>query len=261
MKVKLTITNEIQKKPINYNVVAEIKGWEKPDEVVLLGAHLDSWDLGDSALDNGCNATLVIDAARQIMTLAKEGNRPRRTLRFVLYSGEELGLYGSRYDAHNHQNDLDHLKAVVIYDLGTGKKTCFSLSGRHDMKSLVKKALSSIPTFGTFTQTSDAAIDTDNFDYLLEGIPTLVANQDPLPYLASYHAESDTFDKIDQQELKNNTDIASVLIWNLANTTQPFAHRQNHEQILALLKSTGLDHEMKKIKIWDDFLTGRRGRL
>ena len=261
VKVNLIINNEIQKNPINYNVVAEIKGWEKPDEIVLIGAHLDSWDLGNGALDNGCNAALVIDTARQIMSLTKEGNRPRRTIRFVLYSGEELGLYGSWFDAHNHQTDLDHLKAVVIYDLGTGKTTGFSLSGRHDMKGLVKKALSSISQLGPFTQTFDAAVDTDNFDYLLEGIPTLVANQDPLPYLASYHAESDTFDKVDQQELKNNTAIASVLLWNLANSKQAFAPRQNRDEIIALLKSTGLDHEMKKMNIWDDFVAGRRGRL
>lgn len=261
VKVKLTINNDIQKKPTNYNVVAEVKGWEKPDEVVLLGAHLDSWDLGHGALDNGCNAALVIDAARQIMALAKEGNRPRRTIRFVLYSGEELGLYGSRFDAHNHQNDLDHLKAVVIYDLGTGKTTGFSLGGRHDMTDLVQDALAPIPQLGPFTQTFAAAVDTDNFDYLLEGIPTLVADQDSDPYIASYHAESDTFEQVDQHELKNNTAIASVLLWNLANNKKVFPLRQNREEVMAMLKATGLDKEMKQIKIWNDFVTGRRGRL
>lgn len=261
VRVKLTLNNEIQKNPTNYNVVAEIKGWEKPEEVVLLGAHLDSWDLGHGALDNGCNAALVIDAARQIMTLAKEGNRPRRTIRFVLYSGEELGLYGSQFDAHNHQDELEHLKVVVIYDLGSGKTTGFSLAGRHDMKDFIHDTLAPITQFGPFTQTFAAGADTDNFDYLLEGIPTLVADQDPSPYIASYHAESDTFEQVDQHELKNNTAIAAILLWNLANNKKTFPPRQSREEVIAMLKTTGLDKEMKQIKIWDDFVAGRRGRL
>lgn len=262
IKARLTIDNVIQKNPVNHNVIAEVKGWEKPDEVVLLGAHLDSWDLGKGALDNGCNTALVIDSARQIMRLANAGHRPRRTLRFVLYSGEEIGLLGSWFDAKNHRDELDNLKAVLIYDLGSGKTTGFSLGGRYDMKDLVKNALASLSgQFGPFTQTFDAAIDTDNFDYLLEGVPTLMANQDPLPYLESYHAESDTLDKVDLKELKKNTAIASVFLWNLANTNATYAPRQHSDAILALLKSTGLEKEMKHIKIWNDFVSGQRGRI
>ncbi len=103
-------------------------------------------------------------------------------------------------------------------------------------------------------------MDTDNFDYLIEGIPTLVANQDSEPYLASYHSEIDTFDKVDQQELKINTAIASVLMWNLADT-EHLAARQNRDDLIALLKSTGLDKDMKNAEIWDDFKSGRRGRF
>jgi len=74
------------------NVVGEIRGYEKPDEIVILGAHLDSWELGTGALDNGCNAALVIEAARAIKAT---GLLPRRTIRFVLFSGEEQGTIGS----------------------------------------------------------------------------------------------------------------------------------------------------------------------
>jgi hypothetical protein len=260
VNVKLLLQNEIQEKPINHNVIAEIKGREIPDEIVILGAHLDSWDLGQGALDNGCNAAMVIDAARQMMQLAKEGHRPRRTLRFMLYSGEELGLYGSWFDVQNHRQELDKIKAVIIYDLGTGRTTGFSLGGRDDMATSVAKALQPLTAFGSFIQTLDASMDTDNFDYLIEGIPTLVANQDSEPYLASYHSEIDTFDKVDKQELKYNTAIASVLMWNLANTDQ-IAARQNRDEVIALLKSTGLDRNMKDNEIWDDFMTGRRGRM
>lgn len=258
VKVKLTLRPEIQIKPMNRNVIAEIKGTTMSDEVIILGAHLDSWDLGEGALDNGCNATLVMDVARQMMTLAKEGQRPQRTVRFMLYSGEELGLYGSHFDTINHAPELDKIKAAIFYDIGTGQTTGYTLSGRHDMAAAVEKALKPVAAFGPFTQTFDASIDTDNFDYVLQGIPTLVANQNPQPYLAPYHADSDTFDKVDQRELKFNTAIAAVLLWNLANE-QTLAPRQNRKEVTALLQSTGVDKEMKNFNIWDDFITGRRG--
>src|SRR5271157_4970194 len=86
------------------NVIAEITGSEKPDEFVILGAHLDSWELGTGALDNGCNAALVVDALRAIKA---SGVKPRRSIRFILFSGEEQGLLGSRAYAVNHRHELD----------------------------------------------------------------------------------------------------------------------------------------------------------
>src|SRR5262249_10194063 len=93
------------------NVFAEVRGRGKADEVVLLGAHLDSWDLGRGANDNGCNAALVIDVARQVAALAKAGVRLLRTLRFVLYTGEEAGVYGSWQEVRQHRAELDRVKA------------------------------------------------------------------------------------------------------------------------------------------------------
>src|SRR5215468_1054133 len=116
------------------NVVAEIRGSEIPDEFVVVGAHLDSWELGTGALDNGCNAALVIDALRAIKT---SGAPPRRTIRFILFSGEEQGLLGSRAYALNHRSELDRAAGVVIYDSGTGPTTGFSLGGRKDLLNAV----------------------------------------------------------------------------------------------------------------------------
>lgn len=256
--VKITLQDIVQEKPHNDNVVAEIRGYEKPDEVIILGAHLDSWDLGQGALDNGCNVAMVIDAARQMMVLAQQGVLPRRTVRFMLYSGEELGMYGSRFDVRNNSIKLDNIKAVIIYDIGTGRTTGFSLGGRSDMIDLVARALRPINNLGPFTLTTDAFIGTDNFDYLLKGIPTLVANQDASPYLPSYHAESDTFDKIDSRELKLNAAIVSVLTWNLANARESIPPRQNADQINQLVQSTGLKKQMEIYNIWNSFIKKQR---
>ena len=258
IEFKACLENIVQEQPRNYNVVAEIKGDEKPDEVIVLGAHLDSWDLGQGALDNGSNVVMVMDIARQMAALQRQGVSPRRTIRFMLYSGEELGLFGSWFDVKNHPKDLDAMKAVIIYDIGTGRTTGFSLGGRHDMVGVVDHALQSVSSLGPFTQTTDAFIGTDNFDYLLKGIPTLVANQDAVPYLPSYHAESDTLDKVDRRELKLNAVIAGVLTWNLANTKESIPARQKADEIQRLLESTDLKRQMQVYGIWDDFINQKR---
>jgi Zn-dependent M28 family amino/carboxypeptidase len=106
------------------NVIAELRGNEQPDDFVILGAHLDSWDLGTGALDNGCNAALVVDALRAIKA---SGARPRRSIRFILFSGEEEGMVGSHAYAVAHRAELDKVAAVVIFDSGIGRVTGFSL--------------------------------------------------------------------------------------------------------------------------------------
>src|SRR6202040_185772 len=104
VRVRFSMPNKIGGPIEQFNVIGEIRGREKPDEAVILGAHMDSWDLGTGALDNGCNAAMVIEAARAIKAT---GLVPRRTIRFVLFSGEEQGLLGSWHYALAHRAELD----------------------------------------------------------------------------------------------------------------------------------------------------------
>jgi carboxypeptidase Q len=258
--VRLALASEAPAAARAENAVAEIRGREHPDEVVILGAHLDSWDLGRGALDNGCNAALVIDVARQAMALARAGMRPRRTLRFVLYTGEEQGTFGSWGEVANHRGELDRVKAQIVFDEGTGRTSGFSLGGRADLRPSVEAALAPAAGLGPFVHTVDAFVGTDNYDYLVEGVPTLVANQDAAPYLPDYHAESDTFDKADLRELKSNAAIAGILAWNLADAAGPLPPRQSRAEVEALLKATGLAEQMKTFGLWEDFARGARGR-
>ncbi len=126
MWADLSVPNKIGGPITASNVVAELRGNEKPDEFVILGAHLDSWELGTGALDNGCNAALVIDALR---TFKASGLRPKRTIRFILFSGEEEGMIGSRAYAVAHRNELDKAAGVVVIDAGTGRVTGLSSVG------------------------------------------------------------------------------------------------------------------------------------
>ena len=138
VQAHLDLPNKVTGPVESENVVAEIRGRDKPDEFVLLGAHLDSWELGTGALDNGCNAAMVIDAARVIHA---SGAIPRRSIRFVLFTGEEQGMLGSAAYARAHRNELDAMDAAIIFDSGIGRVTGYSLSGRKDVADFVKEAL------------------------------------------------------------------------------------------------------------------------
>jgi carboxypeptidase Q len=239
------------------NVVAEIRGYEKPDETVILGAHLDSWDLGTGALDNGCNAALVIEAAR---ALKATGLRPRRSIRFILFSGEEEGLLGSWAYAKNHRAELDKVRAVIIFDSGIGRFTGYSLGGRRDIEAGVREVLKPLESWDINHHTPDAQIGTDHFDFMIEGVPTLVANQEEANYLPNYHAASDTLDKVDIRALKLHTAIAALTAWGIADRIEPLGKRLSRAELDGLIKDTGLDQQMKSLGYWQTWENGTRGR-
>ena len=253
----LSIPNRIGGPITSANVIAEIKGTEQPDQVVLLGAHLDSWELGTGALDNGCNAALVVDALRAIRA---SGLHPRRTIRFALFSGEEEGMMGSRAYVTAHRAELDKFAGVVIFDSGTGRTTGFSLGGRKDLVDPVTPLVSPLQEFGAGALTTDAEWGTDNFDFMLEGVPTFVANQDAANYLINYHAQSDTFDKVDLPQLKKHVAEAAELAFALASTPQPVGPRLDRAQVEQTFRETGLDKQLQTFGIWKEWESGRRGR-
>ena len=238
------------------NVVAEIRGREKPEEVVLLGGHLDAWDLGTGANDNGVNVALVIDVARGMQAL---GTAPRRSVRFVLFNAEEQGMWGSAGYVKRHAAELDGHVAAVIFDVGSGRTSGFYLNGREELRGPVNAALASVEGLDVSNHVAEAVDGTDNFDFMLSGVPNLVASQDWAPYLPDYHAESDTFDKVDAREARANAAVASALVWSLADAAEPPAPRQTRAEVEALLERTKLVEQMKAFQQWDDWIAGRRG--
>ena len=258
VRVRLVMPNRVGGPAEQQNVVAEIRGREKPEEYVILGAHLDSWELGTGALDNGCNSALVIEAARALRAGGVE--RPRRSLRFVLFGGEEQGMLGSWAYARAHRTDLDRAVAVVIYDAGVGRVTGYFLSGRRDIEAGVREALKPVESWGANQHTYDAPLGTDNFDFLLEGVPTLIANQEPANYMANYHASSDTLDKVDLRELKLHAALAAVTVFGIAERGERLGKRKSRAEIEALMKETGLDAQMRNLGLWPLWASGQRGR-
>jgi carboxypeptidase Q len=253
----LSIPNQIGGAIKAANVVAEIRGSEKPDEFVILGAHLDSWELGTGALDDGCNAALVVDALRAIKA---SGVKPRRTIRFILFSGEEQGLIGSRAYAFNHRAELDKAAGVIIYDSGTGKTTGFSVGGRKDVLSTAKELIAPLAQFDVKELKPDMEWGMDHFDFMLEGVPTFVADQLEANYLENYHAVSDTYDKVDFPQLKKHVAEAAALSVELAVLPERIGPRLTHDQIEQTMRETKSVEMLKADGIWEDWVSGKRGR-
>jgi carboxypeptidase Q len=253
----LSIANQIGGAIRASNVIAEIKGSELPDEFVILGAHLDSWELGTGALDNGCNAALVIDALRAIKA---SGVKPRRSIRFILFSGEEEGLIGSRAYAVGHRHELDKAAGVIIYDSGTGKTTGFSLGGRKDDLATAKELIAPLAQFDVKELHTDMEWGTDHFDFMLEGVPTFVADQEEANYLENYHAVSDTYDKVDFAQLKKDVAEAAALSVGLADLPVKIGPRLTRDQIEQTMRDSNSVDMLKANGIWDDWVSGKRGR-
>jgi len=228
-----------------------------PDEFVIVGAHLDSWELGTGALDNGCNAALVVDALRAIKA---SGIVPRRTIRFILFSGEEQGLIGSRVYAFNHRAELDKAAGVIIYDSGTGKTTGFAVGGRSDFLLTAKMLIAPLAQFDVKELKTDMEWGTDHFDFMLEGVPTFVADQEEANYLENYHAISDTYDKVDFPQLKKHVAEAATLSVELANLPGKIGPRLTHDQIDQTIRDTHSVEMFKQFGLWDDWVSGKRGR-
>ena len=150
--------------------------------------------------------------------------------------------------------------AAVIFDNGIGRVTGYSLEGRKDVLAAVRDALGPVESLGVKEFTLDADADTDNFDFLLEGVPTLVAEQDPANYMLNYHAASDTLDKVDIGELKKHVGIAGVTAYALADREDRVGKRQTRKEVEELMKRTGLDEELKREGIWKMWESGERGR-
>jgi len=255
VRVRLKLENKLGGAYESQNVIGEIRGREKPDEIVLIGAHLDSWDLGTGAEDNGVNVALVLDVARAFKQL---GLVPRRTVRFALFTGEEQGMWGSRRYVERHRAELDKFAATMTFDTGSGRLIGFYLNGREDLRKPTNDALAAVGGLAATQHLIDAIDGTDNFDFLLSGVPNLVGIQDPIPYLPDYHAESDTFDRVNQREEKVTLAAASALLWAFAENPQRL-NRQTRAEVEKLVIDTKLDQQMKAFGQWDDFKAGQRG--
>jgi carboxypeptidase Q len=214
-QVQGRVENRFGKTPVTqWNTVAELRGSKRPGQVVILGAHLDSWDLGTGTADNGTGSMVVLEAAR---VLAQSGLRPDRTIRFILFSGEEQGLLGSRAYAEAHQARADSVEAVLVLDNGTGAITGQALQGRKDLEGLWKQLLAPLAALDADSVREASKMGTDHLSFLPYGVPGFNFDQLPRGYNHTHHSQSDTYDKTVEGDLKQAAAVMAVTAYELAN--------------------------------------------
>ena len=217
VEVKLQIDVQSYGKSQSGNVIAEIPG--VTDEIVIIGAHLDSWDLGTGAVDDGAGIGITVGAAKLILDMNK---KPRRTIRVVMFGAEEVGLVGAIAYAKKHANELDRHVVGAESDFGAGQiwrfETRFSDSKLHKAEAM-HKVLSPL---GIALGSNDASGGPDMGPLRMLGMPVVTLKQNGWDYFDLHHTPNDTFDKISADDIAQNVAAYAAFVWMAANMQGDF---------------------------------------
>ena len=233
------------------NVIAEIPGSGHSEQIVIVGAHLDSWQPGTGAQDNGTGVAGVIEAARAIMALKR---LPRRTIRFMLFGGEEQGLLGSTAYVRQHISDLPKIDAVLITDSGSQPAHGWQVMAREDERASLaafKPLLEGLGAAGISSDTSDI-FSTDHAAFDVLGVPTLVLWNDMDVYDTLHHKASDTFDSVVEKDLTQGVTMVTVTAYAIADSAQPFAAHLSPTEMESALQKAGDLESYKALKAAGD---------
>jgi hypothetical protein len=242
----LDVRNSLDPAPYRErNVIAEIRGREHPEQLVLVGAHLDSWETGQGANDNATGVAALVEAARILRSLGLE---PRRTIRFAFFTGEEQALLGSRAYVETHQGELDRMRAVLIVDHGAGRGQLprgVHVNGRADLEAQARRILAPLAPLGAGGVSPAATFDTDHGFFLAAGVPALTLWVDEAEYEVHHHAVTDTLDKVDPHVLALQTAATAAMALSLADAQEGLGPRLSPEEAAALLRRTGLESSLR----------------
>ena len=214
VRIEADIANTFTRDTLKqFNTVAELRGSEKPDEVVILGAHLDSWDLATGGTDNGAGAIAVLEAARIIKA---SGVPHKRTIRFVLFTGEEEGLYGSQAYAAAHKSELGKVQAVLVLDNGTGRITGMALQGRDELRDMWTSMFQPLRGLDTLRVRSGRKTGTDHLSFLTYGVPAFNYDQLSRGYDFTHHSQVDDYSFIVPGDVAQAATVMAVNAWQLS---------------------------------------------
>jgi hypothetical protein len=203
------------------NVIGEIRGRERPDEIVLLGAHLDSWDLGTGGIDDGAGVAIMTEAARRIGAAGNgklpRPRRPRRTIRVVLFANEEFGTSGARAYAAAHAAELAEHVLAAESDLGAGRVYRLSSGVAPDHLPQIAELAKLLAPLGVSPGDNEAHGGSDVAPLGAAGVPLLDLDQDATSYFDWHHTANDTVDKIDPKEIDQNVAAWAALAYAVAD--------------------------------------------
>ena len=219
VRIRLLLTPKTLPDATSYNVIADLKGSEKPDEIVIVSGHLDSWDLGTGALDDACGVAVSM----QVPHLLKQLNlRPKRTIRMIAYMNEENGLVGGTTYAREEAANVSKHFAAIESDLGASHPVGFLFAGRSEALGYFAPISAVLREQGAgIAQLQPGGVGADIGPLTQAGVPSFAPFFDTRTYFNYHHTEADTFDKIDPKHLAETGSVMAVLAYGLANLEQP----------------------------------------
>ena len=210
VRVKLLLTPRDLGAITSQNVIAEIKGRENPDDVVLLGAHLDCWDLGTGAIDDGAGVAIVMAASKAIRDLTP---RPKRTIRVVLFGSEEFGLFGGKAYAETHKTELDLIVIAAEPDFGQGPVYRLQTGVANTNEPTLKQIRSALAPLGVIAGNNNSHGESDIEPMADLHVPVVTLELDGSDYFDVHHTADDTFDKIQPARLNQSTAAYAVFAY------------------------------------------------
>lgn len=218
VRVRLNIQVDNNKGDVDSgNVIAEIPG--ESDELILIGAHLDSWDLGTGAVDDGAGVGIVVGAAAEILKLKK---KPLRTIRVVLFGSEEVGIIGAKAYAKKHKDELSKHIVATESDFGAAKVWRFDTKFPKDKVKIGDEIQRVLEPLGIARGHNDASGGPDIYPLKEAGVPTVRLKQNGWDYFDLHHTADDTFDKINPKDIAQNVAAYAAMVWLLSNTKVSF---------------------------------------
>jgi Zn-dependent M28 family amino/carboxypeptidase len=248
VRVKIDVQNRTTKGPVGAaNAVGEIVGTRFPDQVVVVGAHLDSWDLSQGSTDNGFGSVCVLEAARAIL---ESHYRPLRTIRFVLFTGEEQGLLGSFAYVKQHQAQMADHVAMLTVDNGQGPIVSLDMGGHANLIPAVEQLTKSLAAFGKIRVDDRAVFGTDTGPFILGGIPGINLGQDSPEYRYTHHSNVDSFDKVKTETLDQDATVMALAAFWIADRPERLGHTWAPERTARMLVEQHQDELLKASGLW-----------
>ena len=229
------------------NVVGEIPGTQDAKQIIVVGGHLDSWDLSEGATDDGSGVAVTLGAARAIL---ESGYKPKRTIRFVLFTGEEQGLLGSLAYVKQHKDEMKSHVAALILDSGQGPVSVFQTGGRDDINNALSAFAKTIHAFGEIKVNNDTEFGEDTGPFILAGLPGINLDQDSPNYRFTHHSVVDTVDHQDPAILDRNTTIMALTAFWIANRPERLAKPWSPDKTAKMLAAHHEEDFLKAVGLW-----------
>jgi carboxypeptidase Q len=247
-RARFMVQNTFTDGPVDAaNVVGEIRGREKPEQVLVVGGHLDSWDLAQGATDNGSGTATVLGAAEAIV---RSGQRPRRTIRFVLFTGEEQGLDGSFAYVKQHQGEMANHLGNLVLDSGQGPVKGFQLGGRGDLVAAFQPFADALSNFQPLKVDDKVESGTDTLPFSIAGLPGINMDQDTAEYKYTHHSAADALESQKPDVLSQNATLMALAAYWIVDRPERFASPWSRERTAKMLRAQHQYEELKAFNLW-----------